>query len=105
MLRATLTVTLKDGTNYDANHLAITKGKGGESMLSFESSGESMLVPWGNVVNVQMSASEHACWCPWCDGRIDGIGHSPVGIRERQREMNIKTEIEPAPYSVKGKDA
>uniref|UniRef100_A0A6M3LZ61 Uncharacterized protein n=1 Tax=viral metagenome TaxID=1070528 RepID=A0A6M3LZ61_9ZZZZ len=87
MRRAAFTIRLKNGSSYDANHLAITVQQffgddgmmlGAVSMLSFSASGEQRSVYATDVESVTFDAVgvDH---CSECDSPLDMIGY---GVHE-----------------------
>jgi len=75
MKRASITITTKRGTNYDANHITIEKlfdGKQMISQISFLCSGtRTTLLP--EEIKEIIFAKESATWCSECDGSINNI--------------------------------
>ena len=67
--RPTLTIKLRNGDNYDANHLAVVQISPTGYRLAFESSGVINQVDPAEVAGIEFS-TDGAVWCPWCDGRI-----------------------------------
>jgi hypothetical protein len=75
MKRASFTVHMKNGMNYDANHLSIEKtcidGRT-KSILSFLCSGLRSTVKPNDVKEITFS-DDSADWCSECDSKIDKI--------------------------------
>ena len=76
MLRPSFTVELTNGKLLDANHLAITL-RDGKPVVSFECSGSIEIYKPEEIIGVSFGPP-NACWCPWCDSRIDGKDDYPA---------------------------
>jgi hypothetical protein len=67
--RPCITITLTNGINLDANHLAIVKAPGSGYLLVFESSGHMERAKLEEIADLGL-AFNVGTWCPWCDQRI-----------------------------------
>ena len=75
MDRASITVTTKNGTNYDANHISIERrftDNGNISEVSFLCSGTRTTLNQDEIESISFSPSS-AQWCSECDNRLDGF--------------------------------
>lgn len=71
MLRASMSVVLKNGERYSANHVAVVRRAGSfDSNITFVCSGQQISKPAADVERIEYRAGG-AVHCEACDQRID----------------------------------
>ena len=77
MLRASMSVVLKNGERYSANHVAVVRRAGSfDSDITFVCSGQQITKPAEDVERIEYRAGG-AVHCEACDQRIDNASDYP----------------------------